>query len=475
MTSAPSLVLDQLAAQPRVPATARIAPGPQQLAGTATAQPSKNYTARRLLAAALARGAGTVHNVATSDDAHAMMRGVRAMGAHLEFSPPTQPGSGGTVAVQGIGGRPRLEDPAQPIDVGNAGAVLRLLLGVGALLPQVTFTTSHPESLGRRPNADLLQALEQIGCTTHSQPPDGRLPITVKGGRLHGGSIQVSGARSSQFLSSLLFLSPLVGEPVEIRVVDDLVSKPAVRQTLEILADAGIAVEASADLMNFRIKPQEYGAGETSVNGDWPGSAAILAAAAVTDSHIELLGLSDDNQGERLCARVLQAMGCRIGFFPARENRPAGVRVEGSPGGLRGYEFDGDPMTDAVLALMGAASLAQGRTRIHNVANLRIKECDRISEPLAELRKLGVRCWEGHQVGDSDPDAILIEGNPGGYEGGIEVDGRGDHRVIMMLSIVGLRCRKGLTITGAHHVAKSYPAFFQHLALLGAQVNLIRD
>ncbi len=87
--------------------------------------------------------------------------------------------------------------------------------------------------------------------------------------------------------------------------------------------------------------------------------------------------------------------------------------------------------------------------------------------------KLGVQCWEGNEVGDTDPDAILIDGNPGGYEGGVTVDGRGDHRVIMLLSIIALRCKKPVRITGAHHVAKSYPLYFQHLAHLGADVRFV--
>lgn len=462
-----------LLADPKTPALARVSPGPQKLAGTVAAQPSKNYTARRLLAAALADGESMVRNVATSDDAHAMMRGLRAMGAEIRFEPAAAPGAGGVACIRGFGGRPALVHPDEPINVGNAGAVLRLLLGIGALLPSVTFVTDHPESLGKRPNADLLQALHQLGCMTESTGLDGRLPITLRGGNLHGGHVRVSGARSSQFLSGLLFLSPLVGECVNIEVVNDLVSKPAVRQTLEILADSGIAVDASPDLMRFTVAPQPYLPGQTSINGDWPGSAALLAAAAVTGSEITLTGLRDDNQGERLSADILRRMGARVEFGTGADGTPE-VRVAGPADGnpLRGVEFDGDPMTDAVLATIGAACLAEGRTRIHNVCNLRIKECDRISEPLAELRKLGVRCWEGKEVGDPDPDAILIEGNPDGYEGGIEVDGRGDHRVIMLLTVVGLRCRRGLTITGAHHVAKSYPAFFEHLASLGARVSL---
>ncbi|MCX7624801.1 MAG: hypothetical protein N2Z21_01090, partial [Candidatus Sumerlaeaceae bacterium] len=204
---------------------------------------------------------------------------------------------------------------------------------------------------------------------------------------------------------------------------------------------------------------------EYRVNGDWPGSAALLAAAAVTRSTITICGLRNDNQGEKLALQVLQEMGAKATHEPNEC-----VTLTG--GDLRAVEFDGDLATDAVLALVGAACFAHGRSRFYNVANLRIKECDRISEPLAELRRIGVRCWEGREIGDPDPDAIIIEGNPAGYEGGIEVDGRGDHRVIMLLTIVGLGCRRGLRIRGAQHVAKSYPLFFEHLRQLNADIFL---
>ena len=296
----------------------------------------------------------------------------------------------------------------------------------------------------------------------------GRIPAgDAAGGRLRGGTVRVSGAKSSQFLSGLLFLAPLVGEPVEIVVTDKLVSKDPVRQTLEVLGASGVRVAVSEDMMRYAVEPGDYAARVCEVNGDWPGSAALLAACAIAGGRVTVRGLLDDNQGERAAAQVLAQMGAPASAVggPA----PA-VSIEACAP-LKAVEFDGDRATDAVLALVGAACFAHGRSRFHNVSNLRIKECDRISEPIAELRKLGVRCFEGAEVGDPDPDAILVDGSPEGYEGGVVVDGRRDHRVIMLLATVGLGCRRAVTITGAEHVAKSYPDFFRHLSALGARVR----
>ena len=428
------------------------------LRGTIQPPSSKNYTTRYLLVAALAEGESSVRFPAKSDDADAMMRCLEALGAKLRWveDAPNGEKDQATLQVTGFGGRPR--NPGR-LDPGNAGAVLRMLMGVGALLDRVEFVTEYTESLGRRPHGDLLDALAQLGARCRAAE-GGRLPVVIEGGQLHGGKVRVSGARSSQFLSSLLFLAPLVGEPVEIEVVEGLKSKPLVRTTLEVMRAAGIEVEASDDLMHFRVpSPQPYRAGDYAINGDWPGAAAILAAAAVTESDVCIERLYDDQQGERAIVDVLAQMGADV-----RRSAPR-VTIR-STGRLAGVVFNGDRATDAVLAMAGAACFARGRSRFFNVGNLRLKECDRISEPLTELRKLGVQCRE-------ERDAFEIVGSPEGLEGGIELEAHNDHRVIMLLTIVGLRCKQPVTILDAHHIAKSYPAFFDDLRSLGAQIELL--
>jgi len=425
-----------------------IHPSPR-LRGMLQPPSSKNYTARYLLAAALAEGASRIRYPAQSDDAQAMMRCLESLGARLEWEDPV------TLRIEGFGGRPRNPGRLNP---GNAGAVARLLMGIGALLDRVEFVTEYADSLGRRPHGDLLAALEQLGARCQAAE-GGRLPITVEGGRLHGGLVRVSGAKSSQFVSALLFLAPLVGAPVEIEVPDDLVSKPLVRTTLEVMRDAGIEIQAASDLLRFRIpSPQSYRPGNYTIHGDWPGTAALLCAAAVTKSEITLDRLYEDQQGESAVVEVLRRMGADIEWMPPR------VTLR-SAGRLQAVAFDGDRATDAVLAMAGAACLARGRSRFYKVGNLRIKECDRISEPLAELRKLGLTCNE-------ERDAFEIVGAPDGLDGGIELDAHNDHRVIMLLTIVGLRCRRPVTILDAHHIAKSYPAFFHDLRSLGARIDI---
>ena len=137
-----------------------------------------------------------------------------------------------------------------------------------------------------------------------------------------------------------------------------------------------------------------------------------------------------------------------------------------SQGKLKAVEFDGDAATDAVLAMVAAAVFAEGTSRFYNVENLRYKECDRITDYVTELRKAGADVEERQAE-------IIVHGRPEGVEGGVEINAHYDHRVIMALTVVGLRSKQPIRIKDAHHVAKSYPIYFDHLQALGAQVEWV--
>lgn len=419
------------------------------LQGEIQALSSKNYTTRYLLVGALADGTSTVYYPAHSEDSDAMRRCIKDLGAVLLEDEEK-------IQITGFGNHPR---PVSELDVGNAGAVLRFLMSVAAFCPDVTFVNRYPDSLGKRPHSDLIDALQQMGVKVKHN--DGKLPITIVGGSPRGGAISVSGNVSSQFLSSLLFMTPLLQEDSEITVLHDLKSKVIVGQTLEVLELAGIRIEASEDLMHFHVPGcQHYETKQYSVQGDYPGSAAILAAAAVTNSDVTVHRLAEKSrQGERAVVDVLRAMAVPL----THENDI--VRVQGN-GRLLAGEFDGDHFTDGVLAMVAASVFAEGTSRFYNVENLRFKECDRITDFVNELNKAGANVEERRSE-------IIVHGKPEGVKGAVEIDAHYDHRVIMALTVVGLRSEGGLIIKDAHHVAKSYPQYFHHLLSLGANIEFV--
>ncbi|MGB8347233.1 MAG: 3-phosphoshikimate 1-carboxyvinyltransferase [Ktedonobacteraceae bacterium] len=415
---------------------------------------SKYYTLRYVLAAALADGISTVSYPADSDDSEALYRGCRALGAELRWEDQTQR----VLRVRGAG-RPQRAEPIT-INVGNAGAVLRLLLGLGALLQDVTFVTDYPQSLGKRPNRELLDTLTLLGAVCAGSGPDGCLPITIRGGKLHGGQVTISGARSSQFLSSLLFLGPLIGEPLEISVVDDLKSQMFVQMTLNVLQEAGVQVEHDATLRHFIITAQQYQPRDYVIPGDYPAAAAWLAACAIMTDAASTLRLERLRPGEAIGDALVQAL-LAMGADITREGETLIAR-----GGrrLRGIKMNGDSAIDCIPALVAAACFAEGESIFYNIETLHYKESDRIDDLCAELRKAG--CTVTPQR-----DAIIVQGQPGGVEGGGSVAGHADHRLLMALAIVALRSRRGLTIHGTEHAAKSYPHFFDDLRDLGAAVS----
>lgn len=419
----------------------------RELRGELRAQPSKNYTTRYLLAAALAEGETRVVGAATSEDAEALIGCLRDWGAGVERV-------GEDVVVRGFGARPRAGVTLNP---GNAGAVARFLMGVAALTTGTTFVTDHADSLGRRPQGDLLEALERLGARVSSE--GGRLPVSISG-PVRGGLVEVSAERSSQYASALMFLAPLLPGGLDLRLTGEIKSHAPLRQTLATLAAFGIRASTSDDLARVTIPgSQTYRAGRVLVPGDYPGSAAILAAAAILPGEVTVSNLrADDLQGEREAVDVLREMGTDL----VREGDRVTVRG-GRP--LRAVTRDGDGFTDAVQALTAAAAVSGGTTTWENVATLRLKECDRISDTRRELERLGLRAGETQ-------DSLSVTG-AGRIAGGITADGHGDHRMIMLLTLLGLRADAPVRITGAHHIRKSYPLFFRHLQGLGAQFEYL--
>lgn len=257
------------------------------LNGEIGALSSKNYTTRYLLVAALAEGTSTIYYPAHSEDSDAMRRCIRDLGAVIEEDEEK-------AVITGFGKSPR---DVKELNVGNAGAVLRFLMGVTALSKEVTFVNTYPESLGKRPHDDLIETLGQLGVEVEHN--EGKLPITIRGGQPKGGKLTVSGEVSSQYLSALLFLTPLLAEDSEITVTGDLKSKVVIGQTLEVLEQAGITIHAADDYTFFRVPGgQSYEAKTYTVQGDYPGSAAVLAAAAVTQSDVTIRNLSEDSKQE---------------------------------------------------------------------------------------------------------------------------------------------------------------------------------
>jgi 3-phosphoshikimate 1-carboxyvinyltransferase len=422
------------------------------LSGTLLPPSSKYHTLRYILAAFLAEGESIVKYPALSDDTDVLLQACRALGAEIEEQ--AQDDGRLILCVRGTGGVLRTP-PGGELSVGNAGAVARMLLGICALSPEtITLTTPYPESLGRRPNADLLAALAQLGVTAESATPEGTLPVTLRGVCLHGGPVRVSGRKSSQYLSALLFLGPLLTDGLEIEVIDGLTSASFIDLTIQILATAGIEIVTLERHRLYKIPGgQRYRAGVYTIPGDYPSAAALLGALAVAGGEITIRNLAVDDPDGAAVLNAFMNMGVEI----TCRDQNVSARVTGP---LRGITLDGNRVIDSVPVIAAAASFARTPSRIYNVANLHLKESDRIQDLADELNKLGC-CVKPL------PDAIEIDPvEPGQIHGGVEVEAHADHRLIQALAIAGLGSRAPIMIRNAQHIAKSYPRFFEDLKTL---------
>ena len=278
---------------------------------------------------------------------------------------------------------------------------------------------------------------------------EGYPPVTVLARGLTGGEVRFDRPVSSQFVSALLMVAPYAAQDVYISLAGPLPSEPYVAMTEHVMRSMGVEL-VQAERRRFVIPAgQRYRGGEYSIEPDASAATYFWAAAAVTGGCVRIEGLRRDSvQGDVGFVDILARMGCTVGAGPDY------LEVAGpTDGRLRGVDVDLNAMPDTVQTLAVVALFAEGPTRIRNVANLRIKETDRIAALASELRRLGARVdeWE---------DGLSIWPPPKATSASIET--YRDHRMAMSLAVAGLRV-DGLRICGADCVSKSFPAFFDVL------------
>ena len=395
--------------------------------------PSKSYTNRALLIAALTEGISQIDNPLFSDDTKYMCEALEHFGISVKQEDSA-------LIVTGTGGQLKL--PKREISVGNAGTTMRFLTTFAALAPGVTRLTGD-ERMQERPISDLLGALNQMGVEAWSVNKNGCPPLEVVGGSVDGGNVDLAGNKSSQYLTSILLSAPCFKKDTTIRIVGDLTSKSYADITLDIMQTFGVTVE-NESYTRFRVSAgQAYTAHNYPVEADWSSASYFLAMAAVTEGSVVLTGLNPDSvQGDAGFLNVLEQMGCEV-------ERSAGkIRIKGNP--LRGININMNSMPDTVQTLAVTALFAEGETFITGIGNLRIKETDRIDALAKELTRLGASV-------DAGADYLKI--HPGGPYRGVEIETYNDHRMAMSFALAGLKV-PGIRIKNPTCVEKSFSDFF---------------
>jgi len=435
---------------PSYPDRLEITPLRRPPSATVRVPGSKSITNRALvLAAQLSKGTDAeIHGALRCEDTDVMIECLRKLGHYVQTNwslakPLVVVNSGDHSDILGFN--------VQEADLytANSGTTMRFLTamvsrGCGR------FRLDGTPRMRERPIEDLLLALQQLGVNAYSENRNGRPPVVVEANGLKGGSVRIKGNTSSQFLSALLMVAPEAGADVEIEVDGMLVSWPYVEMTVQLMHEAGYAVEVVTEpVFRFHIPRQHcYGMPPVSVEPDASAASYFLAAAAISGGNVCVAGLGLESiQGDLRFVELLEQMGCRL--LP----NPFGLDLEGGP--LRGIDADMNDISDTVMTLAAVACFAEGPTTIRNVAHIRHKETDRLAALAAELRRVGAGV-------DEFADGLTITPRP---LHGAEIETYNDHRMAMSMALIGLKV-PGVVIKDPGCVAKTYPGFFADLEKL---------
>ena len=410
-----------------------------EIGGRVTAPPSKSYTIRGLVYAALARGQSSLVHPLGSDDTEATIRVLGQLGV-----PTRQRAKSWLVAGGGF------HQPDGELYCGESAATLRFLTAVSSLVPGRCRLSAGP-SLSRRPVRPLIDALRQLGvnCSCQGDFP----PVTVEGRTLKGGLTALAGNISSQFVSALLFVSPLAEKGVTIRLTTPLESKPYVLMTLDAMQWFGVSVAFSPELDEFNILRQSYRPTRFRVEGDWSSASYFLALGALA-GEVEVKNLSAQSlQADKVLVDFLKEMGASVTLSQKS------VRV--SQSSLRAIRADLSQCIDLLPTMAVLAAVANGTSQFTGIERARIKESDRVAAVCQGRERMGIRVAQ-------QGDKLMITG---GKPRGALIDSRNDHRIAMAFSLLGV-VAGGTIIEPAECVSKTYPEFWEVLRSIGGEVKI---
>lgn len=412
-----------------------IVPPGKPLRGRVTPPGSKSITNRALLLAALANGTSRLTGALKSKDTSLMAAALRQMGVGIDEPDET------SFVVTGTG---RLVPPEGPLVLGNAGTAVRFLTAAVALVDGIVVVDGD-EHMRRRPIGPLVTALRMLGI--EASAPTGCPPVMVEGrGHFGSGRVEIDGGLSSQYVSALLMAAPFGQGPIEVALTGkDLDARGYVDLTLAAMRAFGASVE-QVDEMTWRVQPTGYRATDFAIEPDASAATYLWAAEVLTGGSVDL-GVPMDafTQPDAKAAAIIRQ-------FP---HMPAII--------------DGSQMQDAVPTLAVLAAFNATPVRFVGIANLRVKECDRISALSTELNR--IRPGLAHEEGDdlvvsSDPDLATLSQR----SDVTEIETYADHRIAMSFALAGLKIG-GITILDPDCVGKTFPGYWDALRALGVELK----
>ncbi|MGB9664412.1 MAG: 3-phosphoshikimate 1-carboxyvinyltransferase [Ignavibacteria bacterium] len=396
-----------------------------------TPPPSKSHTNRALILAALADGISIIKNYAICEDTIYMIKALKKLGVKIEHKEDE-------LLVHGKAGKFNKQNVK--LYCGNAGTTFRFLTAL-SIFNQGEIILTGSKRMLERPIGDLVDALKQLDVKIESN--NGYPPVKIFGGYFKPQTIRINAKKSSQFLSALLLIMPILGKNFSIELEDELPSLPYVKMTLQTLKDFGVKIHHSDFRKFFLKKDLKLKSTKIIIESDASSATYLLGAAAVLKKNIKVYGLKKNTtQADIKFLKVLEKMGCTV------EWGKEFVKLRGKK--IRGISIDMNDAPDSVPALTVVSLFAEGKTLIKNIENLRYKESDRIQALANELSKLGAKVRTGKD---------FIEINPTEKYKPAVIETYNDHRIAMSFAIAQLKIPE-IKIKNPECVKKSFPNFW---------------
>jgi len=390
-----------------------------------------------------------VSNPLLSEDTEATLRAITALGAETSFEENCWV----------IKGAAPIQNAKTPIDCGESGATLRFMIPVAALASDPSILLFRG-SLDRRPIDPLIKSLDDLGAKVHLKKFSDKDAVVVEGGGILGGETFIRGDVSSQFISGLMFACPMAKVDTEIVLESPLESVDYAKMTWDVLLKHGVRVDVYGNFDRVFIPAnQTFKPVDCRVPGDFSSAAFLLAAAAVTNSKVQINDLDYESiQGDKAILGILKHMGI-AGKVCDNSVEIDGVGSLGSP--LEPLNLDAKNIPDLVPVCAALACFAKGTSKITGSQRLRLKESDRLQSLYAELTKMGAEV-------EVDSSSLTVKGASALH--GAVIDSHNDHRIAMACAVAALCAENQTVIQNAQCVRKSYPQFFLHLKQLGAEI-----
>lgn len=420
---------------------------PANLNGTVKIPPSKSISHRAIIAASLAQGESIIENIIMSKDINATCDAMKKLGATITIIDEIKDRK--TLIIKG--GLSKGKEPIE-IDSNESGSTLRFLIPIGSISNRkITFTGRG--KLVERPLDEYYKIFDEQKISYKNN--NGNLPLTLEG-CIKPGEYRIKGDISSQFISGLMFVLPLLEGDSTIEIDGVLESKGYVNMTIDVLRQFGVEIINKEDKV-FIIKGwQKYISRRYKAEGDFSQAAFWLVAGAI-GGEITCEDINIDSlQGDKEIIEIMKKMKADIRIIGKGK-----ITVKKSQ--TYSLDIDGSQIPDIIPILSVLGALSEGKTSVYNALRLRIKESDRIKSTTSELTKLGALI-------DEKKDGLTVQGKK--YLDGGNVTSWNDHRIAMSMAIASIRCKDKITIEGAESVEKSYPNFWNDFKNLGGKLEI---